>query len=269
MTASKYHTVGIIGGLGWLGSALTNSALLSEELAEVKFIVSSRRATATEMHPRVTFTQDNQALVDASDLVILSVRPQDWASITLNLRDKPLMSFMAGISSHALSEKHHTKYVIRALPNGACSNQQSYTPWYCTSQDDPTLLDFIAKLLRCMGHQDQYDLEDHIEVLTAISGAGPAYPALLAQALQQSAIKLGIPQDKAQRAVNATLLGSGAAFKDLSNPPANTVSVFEEYQGTTAAGLAKMKQCGFVEAVEAGVEAAYDKAIHFNSPAKE
>lgn len=266
MTATKVSTIGIIGGLGWLGSALMKAALANPTLQHIRFVVSSRRPISQPDEDRVTFTQDNQELVATSDLIVLSIRPQDWADLSLDMSGKALMSFMAGVSCDTLQARHRPTHLIRALPNGACSVNQSYSPWFAYRELNPELEQLIAHLLESFGYQDRYALEDHIDVLTAISGAGPGYPALLAQALEQSAISLGIPAEQARKAVNATLKGSGHLIADLNDSAEATVSLLESYQGTTAAGLAQMKASGFMGAVEAGVRSAYLKALHFNSP---
>ena len=266
MTAAKKVTVGIIGGLGWLGSALLTSALANPKLNHVHFVVSSRRSPSKTLGDRVTFTHNNQYLVEQSTLVVLSIRPQDWPSLPLTKIDSTVMSFMAGTSCEAIQERHQPTHLIRALPNGACSVNQSYTPWFCASDLPSETETLIVNLLDSIGYQDRYEHEDQIDVLTAISGAGPAYPALLAQGLEQSAIALGIPADKARKAVNATLQGSAALSPDLSQSPGETVALLESYQGTTAAGLAAMKASGFSGAIESGVRSAYLKALHFNQP---
>lgn len=265
MTTTNNITIGIIGGLGWLGSALVISALASPKLQHLNFVVSSRRPVRQPAEDRVTFTQDNQSLAAASDLIVLSIRPEDWTNLSLEMKGKALMSFMAGVPCDTLQDRHSPTHLIRALPNGACSVNQSYTPWFASSELPPELEQLVSNLLECFGYQDRYELEDHIDVLTAISGAGPGYPALLAQALEHSAISLGIPAEQARRAVNATLKGSGHLIADLNAPAKATVSLLESYQGTTAAGLTQMKASGFIESVEAGVRSAYLKALHFSS----
>ncbi len=260
---TQSRTIGIIGGLGWLGSALLHAALDHPNLQQVHFVVSSRRPAPQTLPERVSFTQDNQALVEASDLIVLSIRPQDWTELSLDMAGKTLISFMAGVTCEDLHTRHHPKNLIRALPNGACSVKQSYTPWFAKSDLSPDLEQLIGDLFDSFGSHDPYDLEDHIDVLTAISGAGPGYPALLAQALEQSAIGLGIPSHKARRAVNATLKGSGLLIQDLEQSPADTVSLLESYQGTTAAGLSQMKAADYLQVVDSGVRAAYQKALNF------
>ena len=265
-TSTQDITIGVIGGLGWLGSALVTAALANPRLNDIRFIVSGRTAPSSVLPDSVTYTSDNQALIESSDLIVLSVRPQDWQNIALDLTSKPVISFMAGAPCNELAQRHNPSHIIRALPNGACSVKQSYTPWFCATELDATLTTLVIALLESFGYQDRYDTEDQIDVLTAISGAGPGYPALLAQALEQAAVSMGLPTDKARKAVNATIRGSGYLVDDLNQPPQDMVDLLESYQGTTAAGLSQMKQQGFIESVEAGVLAAYNKAKKFSEP---
>lgn len=265
MATKRDKTVGVIGGLGWLGSALIKAASTSPRLTNMRFIVSGRTAPSSPLPDGVTYTSDNQALIETSDIIVLSVKPQDWQDIELDLTGKIIISFMAGVPCHELAQRHNPNHVIRALPNGASSVKQSYTPWFCATELDSQLTTLVMTLLESFGYQDRYDTEDQIDVLTAISGAGPGYPALLAQALEQAAVSMGLPTDKARKAVNATIKGSGYLIEDLNQPPQGMVDLLASYKGTTTAGLIQMKQQGFIEAVKAGVQAAYGKAKNFNN----
>lgn len=259
MTKSNL-TIGIIGGLGWLGSAMTNAILSERSLSHCRLIISSRRNRPDDLPDQITYTQDNQWLTDESDIIVLSVRPQDWRDLHVYANGKTIVSVMAGITINDLQTQHKTDKVIRTLPNGAASIGQSYTPWMATDTIDASDLNFITDLLQAIGQEDQCSNEDEIDYLTAISGAGPAYPALLAQALEQSALQHGIAPNIARRAANSVVQGSSHLMTDLALDPQSMVSTFEEYQGTTAAGLKTMKQEGLLKVIDLGVKAAYKKS---------
>lgn len=258
-------TIGIVGGLGWLGSAITDAIVSSAELQHCSLVISSRRPKPDSLPANVIFTQDNQWLADQADMIILSVRPQDWQKLKLNAQDKIILSVMAGISIADLSLRHNTDKVIRALPNGAASIQQSYTPWIAEGPIDESQLYLVRQILRLIGTEDCCHNEDQVDFLTAISGAGPAYPALLAQALEETALQQGLNPTIARRAANAVVQGSSHLMNDLGADPKSMVEVFESYQGTTAAGLQAMKQHGFVDVISKGVNAAYQRSKHLSS----
>ena len=69
--------------------------------------------------PDAHWTHDNQALADRSDIVILSVRPQDWQEIAVSAPDKLVISVMAGVTLAEIAARLGTDRVVRALPNAA------------------------------------------------------------------------------------------------------------------------------------------------------
>lgn len=258
--SNQERVIGIIGGTGWLGAAIVKAILQSPDFSHTRLIVSYRTHAPTKVSPRVTITQDNQFLAEASDIVVLSVRPQDCSTIDINLENKLLISVMAGITASHISKKFNTPNVIRSLPNAAASVNESYTPWFASKSCSKNELAYTSKLFSTFGSEDKCETEDEIDYLTAVSGAGPAYPALLAQALEESALKHGLPQNIARRAANAVIRGSGSLLEDIHSSPKELVNVFENYKGTTASGLVTMRNAGFIEAVDKGINAAYQRA---------
>src|SRR5690606_23138181 len=79
--------IGLIGGAGWLGSAIT-SAMLEAGVTTAENLTLSYRSKKPDILARVNLTQDNQALADASDVVVLCVRPDDWTAVDVNAGGK-------------------------------------------------------------------------------------------------------------------------------------------------------------------------------------
>ena len=108
--------------------------------------------------------------------------------------------------------------------------------------------------------------EDQIDYFTGLSGSGPAFPALLAEAMLKAAQSAGIPADIARRGAMQTLIGAGRLLETERRPPSEVVKTFVDYGGTTAAAILTMREKGFDEAVLAGLEAAYGKAKALSGP---
>jgi len=252
--------IGIIGGAGWLGGSIAES-ILRAGLADPDDLTLSYRRTWPDRLATSHWTTDNQLLVDRSDIIILSVRPEDWGSVRVNLEHKLLISVMAGIRVSALIERHATERVVRALPNAAAEVTCSYTPWMAAAAvtaDDRTL---VRKIFCTCGIEDEVDNETAIDYLTGMSGTGPAFPALLAAALMKHAIGQGLPAEVAQRAVQTMLIGTGRLLERHPDSPTEVVDRFLEYRGVTAAGIEAMRASGFDEAVSNGLAAAFKKSV--------
>ena len=88
--------IGIIGGNGWIGGALARAMVETGLLPPARLTLSCRSAPPDWL-PEAVWTHDNQALADSVDVVILSVRPQDWPQIRISADGKLVVSVMAGI----------------------------------------------------------------------------------------------------------------------------------------------------------------------------
>lgn len=256
--ASGSYKIGIIGGAGWLGSAIARS-LIRVGVADKSEIAVSSRSPRPLNSEGIYQTADNGELARIADVVIISVRPEDAHLVDVDLQGKLLISVMAGVPSELLSTRHRTRRVVRALPNAAADVGLSYTPWFASS--DTSLEDrrLVGTIFDACGTQDELTREEDIDFLTGLTGTGPAYPALLAVAMYNSARSHGINEDVAVRAVNGMLIGAGGLLQDRPVHPQNTVSAFVDYKGVTAAGIEAMQRRGFIEAVDEGIKAALEK----------
>jgi pyrroline-5-carboxylate reductase len=254
--------IGIVGGGGWLGSAIATALVRSRSIRPDELVCSYRSKL-----PRETvgcrWTTDNDELAKASDVVILCVRPSDWPALNLDAADKLVISVMAGIAIRDIRVKTRSNRVARALPNAAAELGFSFTPIYLESGFERDL-QAVRMIFECCGTVDMVPLEDHIDYFTAMSGSGEAFPALLAQAMMSDAVTRGIPVEIATRAVQQVIIGAGRLQERHNLPPAETVKAFVDYNGTTAAGIIGMREAGFEKAVRKGLEAAYKKAVELS-----
>lgn len=250
--------LGIIGGSGWLGTAIAR-ALMNSGTVTPHRLTCSYRSTKPEDALDCSWTKDNRQLVEQSDVVILSVRPADWAAIDVDASGKLLVSVMAGVTVDDLQRRTRSARVARAMPNAAAEIGYSYTPVFLTSPE-PRDRDVVSLLFRSCGEVDLLPKEEHIDHFTAISGPGAAYPALLANALMTYAVGQGVPPDVARRAAQQVIVGAGRLQEHNGASPADTVKAFVDYDGTTAAAIRAMREHGFDDAVAAGLEAAFGKA---------
>ena len=250
--------IGIIGGAGWRGSAITQS-LVSSGAVDPARLVSSYRSTRPATPTGWRWTQDNAELAAASDIVIVSVQPADWPALAFDATGKLLISVMAGVKTADLRRRTGATRLARVLPNAAAEFGASYTPIFMQS-DAPEDGDTVRALFEACGVVDIVAEEDHIDYFTGMSGSGPAFPALLAEAMMSDAVGRGIPPEIARRAAMQTLIGAARIFAAGETDPRDTVRAFVDYRGTTAAAILRMRELGFDAAVAAGLEAAYRKA---------
>jgi pyrroline-5-carboxylate reductase len=254
-----FPSVGIVGGNGWIGGALARALVATGVLPASRLTLSCRSAPPDWL-PEARWTHDNQALADASEVVVLAVRPQDWPQVALAAPDKLVVSVMAGVPLADLARRTGTDRVARALPNAAADVGRSYTPWTAGPAVTDADRAAIRRMFDACGTGDEVPREADIDYLTGHSGTGPAYPALLAAALIRDAVANGIPEDVARRAAVGILIGAGRIFEQTGEDPADTVAAFVEYRGVTATAIEAMRAGGFDELVSAGLAAALKKS---------
>jgi pyrroline-5-carboxylate reductase len=219
-------TVGIIGGTGWMGSTIVRSLLASGLVGPESLIVSGGTDPAgrtRRRHPSVGRTDDNQKVATSSDVIILSVRPQQVLGVDID---------------------------------AAAEIGRSYTPWFANPNVTPGDKAFAQSLFTTFGTTDQLERESDIDYLSGLSGSGPAFPARLASAMLSHARSRGLPDDIARRAVDSVVSGAGQLIASSDETPEQMLETFMGYEGTTAAALRYMIDAGFAAAVHAGLAAA-------------
>jgi pyrroline-5-carboxylate reductase len=256
------RTIGIIGGNGWLGRAIGH-AMLEVRLVEASALTLSCRAGTSDTFadwPQVFWTADNRELVRRSDVVIVSVRPEQFPAIRIDAHERLVISLMAGVSMETLQARTGSQRIVRAMPNAAAEIKRSYTPWFRSEAVSAEERAFVRALFETCGNADEVSSEADIDYLTALSGSGPAFPALLADALLSHALARGLPEPVARRAVAGVVCDASQLIAGPQASPDEIVRAFMEYRGTTDAGLRAMQDAGFAEAVHAGLSAAVAKA---------
>lgn len=240
-------TLGIIGGTGWLGGAIAKAVLTKALLPAGKLVISNRSGKHPLAQHGVCLVADNQELVDRSDVVIIAVRPEQFASLHINATGKTIISLMAGITAKAIAGQTSASAVVRAMPNAAVEIEQSFTPWYCFGEVDATNKSLVQRLFECVGTAAEVQQEDFIDYLSSLSGTGPAFPALLMTALVNQAIVAGIPADIAQLAAKNVVVHSSQLL--ATRDAQEMIDALVAYRGVTAAALQAMTLGHFEEQI--------------------
>lgn len=254
--------IGIIGGQGWMGRAL-GLALLEQGIVSPERLVISSRSAPGEAYrdwPEVRCVSDNRELVALADVIVLSVRPEDLASLDIEADDKLVISLLAMASLQEVASRVGSRRVVRAMPNAAAEIRRAYFPWHASPAVTEADKRLVQALLESCGTARELPNERDLDYLTALSGAGPAYPALLAQAMLEHARQNGVPNDIAREAVMQTLVGGSLLLEREGTDPGDMVERLIAYEGTTAEGLRAMIDGGLQQVIHRGLDAAHRAA---------
>jgi len=256
---AQHFVIGIIGGQGWMGRAL-GLALLEQGIVSADQLVVSLRSGSNNAYRDwrgVRCVKNNRELVGLVDVVILSVRPQDLASVNIDAGGKLVISLLAMASLQEVSSRVGSRRVVRAMPNAAAEIRRAYFPWFASQQVTEAEKWLVQGLLESCGKAREVANERDLDYLTALSGAGPAYPALLVRSMLEHAKQMGIAGDIALEAVMETLVGGSLLLERQGTDPGEMIERLIAYDGTTAQGLRTMLDEGLDQAVHRGLEAAH------------
>ena len=253
--------LGVIGATGWLGLALGQALLRKGVWGAGDMVLLNRSGpSGYGEFPGVVWAADAAALCALADVVVLSVRPEDFPVAGFDGAGKLVVSFMAGWTLERLQALAPDARIVRAMPNGGASVGESYTPWVAGHGVTAADRALVARLLAAFGTEDRVESEAQLDYLSALSGSGAAYPALMARAMLAHAAGAGLPEAVALRAVEAVVCGSARLMAGRVDGVEALLESYMSYRGITAAGLEAAEAAGFSRAIGAALDAAFAKA---------
>jgi len=252
-------------GAGNMGKALIGGLLRHGMRPEQIMVGESQEAARASLSRDLglTATADNASAVRNADLVVLAVKPQDARSVLAPLADHLqqrrtiVLSVAAGIRIQALQSWCGTGVpVIRAMPNRPALVGAGVTGLFAAAAVDATGRDMAARVMRSVGEVVWVAAEDALDVVTALSGSGPAYFFLLAEAMTRAGVNLGLPVETARRLAIATFHGAGLLAQGSDGDLARLRAEVTSKGGTTEAALSTLREAGFEELIARAVDAA-------------
>ncbi len=202
----------------------------------------------------------NAAVVANADVVILAVKPQHMPLVLEELRsavtdDKLVVSIAAGVSLSTLADGLKTERLVRVMPNTPCLIGQGAAGFALASGASDADGQLVSQLLSAVGLAIPLD-ERLLDVVTGLSGSGPAYVFTVIESLSDGGVRMGLPRDVATALAVETVLGAAAMVKLSGEHPAVLKDRVASPGGTTIAGLRALEEHGLRAALMAAVEAA-------------
>lgn len=189
--------------------------------------------------------------------VLVSLQPRVFPEVTEWLAHENVgyISTMAGVSVNSLVRRLGTRRVVRVMPNLAATIGYSQTAITGPKEaQDAGDLDFAHKLFGAVG--DVYDLPEHLfNAFTGMSASGPGYLAIVAEALSDGAVRMGIPRPLAHELAAKLMVASGHLLQQRAHPAMLKDEVASP-GGTTIAGVEAIEAAGVRGGIMKGVIAA-------------
>jgi len=260
VSGSPDRKVAFLGG-GRMGEALVSGLIRSGGRSAGEIMVTSRREDRSRELGEtygIDSTLSNADAVAWADVLVLTVKPQDMEVLLSQIREhvsteQLVVSFAAGIRT-SFVEKHLPDgvHVVRVMSNVAVLVDEAMSVVAAGSNAEDRHLEVAEELLGYVGRVIRLK-EVHLDAITATSGSGPAYFFLLAEAMIEACILLGLSRDVATELIIQTMLGSAKMLRDTGKHPVVLREMVTSPGGTTIAAIRHLE--------EAGVRAAFLNAI--------
>ena len=260
MSAAEARRVAFLGG-GKMGEALISGLIRSGGRTAEEIMVTNRREErARELAGKygVTATLDNAEAARWADVLVLMAKPQDTEVLLSQIREHVgpqdlVISFAAGVRT-SFVEKHLPDGVpvVRVMSNVPVMVDEAMSVISAGALATDEHLELAEELLGYVGKVLRLK-EQHLDAVTATSGSGPAYFFLLAEAMIEACILLGLSRDVATELIIQTMLGSAKMLRDTGKHPVELREMVTSPGGTTIEAIRHLE--------EAGVRAAFLNAI--------
>ncbi|GAB76909.1 pyrroline-5-carboxylate reductase [Austwickia chelonae] len=259
-------------GAGVMGTAIL-SALLDAGAFQPEQVSAStldddcRRRLTDELKVSVT---DNARAVSDAEVVLISVKPDVVSSVLSEIRDQLpegalVISVAAGVTLDTLeSELPEGTAVIRVMPNTPVVVREGMLVLSPGKECSAGQIDRAQELLSWCGSVLTVP-EKYQDMVTGVSGSGPAYVFALVEAMIEGAVVQGLPRAVATELTVQTLYGAASLLRQQGGHPALLREQVTSPGGTTAAGLRALDAGGFRVAVVDAVEAATRRAGELGS----
>ncbi len=248
-------------GIGNMGGALLDAACRAVKENDIAiFDLDNKKLQEKSKNANIL---DINELANKCRYVFLGVKPNVILNVAKSIKnsitkDTVIVSMAAGIDINTLCNALGTSRVIRIMPNTPVSVGCGMI-LYCTGesvlQDD---IDGFLTLMSKAGKVDYID-EKFIDAAAALSGCGPAFVYMFAEALADGAVKCGLSREKAMLYAKQTIFGSGAMMLESKKHPGQLKDEVCSPGGTTIEGVLSLENGGFRHTVASAVTAAYEK----------
>ncbi len=256
-------------GSGAMGEAIIRGLLEDGALAASSISASDpveARRQQVEKTYGVQVTNDNKSAVAGADIVMLCVKPQVAAHVMSELHgaiaaESLVLSIMAGVPI-ALIENHlASERIVRCMPNTPAQIGMGATVWTAT----PTVSDAqkaqVEVILGALGEKIEVHEERYLDMATGLSGSGPAFVFLVAEAMIDAGVHIGFSRADAEKLVLQTMQGSLALLRETGLHPAELRNRVTSPAGTTAAGLYELEAGAIRATMLRAIQAAYRRSV--------
>ena len=258
--------LGVI-GCGKMASALVEGVLKAGAFGKKEIIVSDKYPAAVKALADKTGVNTAAANADVAagaEIILLCVKPGDALEALEAIRESPegklVISILAGVTIAKLQAASGEKArVVRVMPNTPAlvhKGAAAYSTGESTTEDDAAV---VEKIFSSVGTVFRVK-EELLDVVTGLSGSGPAYIYVVIEALADAGVLMGLPRDLALQLAAQTVSGAADMVLRTGLHPAQLKDQVTSPGGTTIAGLESLEGAGIRSAFLGAVRAATERS---------
>jgi pyrroline-5-carboxylate reductase len=260
MSVAQTHKLGFIGAGKLAGSVIRG--LTRAKFCPPNEIIAGepneQTRAALEKETRVSVTAENAEVAANSELIFVGVKPGMVLGVLRDLapqiENKLVVSLAGGVRIASMEKAANARF-MRALTNTPSAICRAATGIARGSRSTKGDVDLAKKIFGAVGIVVEVD-ESQIDIVTALSGSGPAFVYAIIDALADSGVKLGLPKNSSTELAIQTVLGAAGLMRESKMSAEDLIKMVVTPGGTTAAGLAVMEKMKTRESLIAAVEAA-------------
>jgi len=235
----------LIVGAGKMGGALLSGWLSSKTIKADKLIILDPKpgeAARKAIDAGALHLKRPAKKISAAKYILLAIKPQSFTQFAPDLEkhlsaDAAIISILAGTSLNTLQSAFPERSIIRAMPNTPAAIGQGITAYTKGSNVSDDQVKMTEALLSSSGSVHHVANEHLIDVVTAISGSGPAYIFHMVEALEAAALHIGLPEELAPNFARQTVIGAAGLLAETQTSAKELRQNVTSPNGTTAAAL--------------------------------
>jgi len=252
-------------GFGNMGSAIYKG--LKASVPETMLYVAEKHLESSALV--LNKTKDVNEFLEKVDTIIVAVKPQSFdelcASFSERVKDKLIISVMAGVSVKTIQEKLKVKKVIRTMPNLNIKVSRGLFGWIASSFVSDMEKELFKEMVCGFGEVVEVSKEEKIDLITALSGSGPAYFFYLTEILQEKALEFGFSKEEARKIAKSTFVGSALLLDSDTKEAKEWREAVTSKGGTTEAALNHLAKEGFNKIFKDAISQASNRAKELNN----
>jgi pyrroline-5-carboxylate reductase len=255
--------VGFVGA-GNMGEALVRGLVEARVVPATAILAHDPRPDRLrELERRfgIGVAKDNETVVREADVVVVAVKPQIMDAVLREIapavaRDTLLVSVAAGVSTARMrAALDKPARLIRVMPNTPALVLEGVTAMAWGDGLEPGDLELAGEVFRAVGRVVMLD-EDLMDAVTGLSGSGPAYVAMIVEALADGGVRMGLDRQTAMTLATQTVVGAARLLQQTGMHPGALKDMVSSPGGTTIAGVAALEAGGLRATLIGAVERA-------------